>query len=130
MSFDFQPPRRRSAFDSTVPMINVAFLLLAFFLMTSTLAPATPFAVAPPHAAGGLPPEPAPILHVSAAGETGFLDLRGEAALDAFAAAAAASETAGRLRIDGGAEGRAAARILRELAARGLAAVDLAAVDQ
>ncbi len=40
------PPRRRA--DPIVPMINVAFLLLIFFLMVAVIAPPDPDAVEPP----------------------------------------------------------------------------------
>ena len=42
-------PKRTQA-ESIVPMINVVFLLLIFFLMTAEIAPPEPFPVAPPTA--------------------------------------------------------------------------------
>ena len=48
----FAPPgaRPRRPRESAVPMINIVFLLLIFFLMTATIAPPAPFAVTPPAA--------------------------------------------------------------------------------
>ena len=44
-------PRRPRA-ENIVPMINVAFLLLIFFLMTAVIAPSDPVPIDPPKAAG------------------------------------------------------------------------------
>ena len=43
---------RRARPDTVVPMINVAFLLLVFFLMAAVLAPAAPDGVTPPDSEG------------------------------------------------------------------------------
>lgn len=46
---DFAPPiRHRSPRESVVPMINVVFLLLIFFLMTAQITPPDPVEVTPP----------------------------------------------------------------------------------
>ena len=126
MSLDFTPPPRRPRGESIVPMINVVFLLLVFFLMTSRLAPPAPFEVTPPEAdaAGPPPPGAGGALHVSADGEIGFRDLRGDAALAAFAAHAAQLAAQGGaapgLRADADLDGAAAARLLRRLSAAGV----------
>ena len=43
---------RRARPENIVPMINVAFLLLIFFLMTAVIAPSDPVAVTPPSGIG------------------------------------------------------------------------------
>ncbi|MBR3371663.1 MAG: biopolymer transporter ExbD [Rhodobacteraceae bacterium] len=45
---DFATPPRRPARESVVPMINVVFLLLIFFLMSAQIAPPEPVAVTLP----------------------------------------------------------------------------------
>ena len=101
MSLDFSAPPRAPRGESIVPMINVVFLLLVFFLMTSRLAPPEAFEVTPPAAeAPGADGEGAALL-VSAEGELAWRDLRGDAALAGFAAAAAETGAAPRLRADG-----------------------------
>jgi biopolymer transport protein ExbD len=43
---------RRTRPENIVPMINVAFLLLIFFLMTAVIAPSDPVRIAPPTGLG------------------------------------------------------------------------------
>lgn len=133
MRFDFAPRRRPT--EAIVPMINVVFLLLIFFLMTATLPPPEPFDIRPPQAAGatepGSAPEPEPepgVLYLGADGALAFGAARGEAAL--AAAALAAREMAGEgaalvLRADASLPGVELARLLQRLAALGVGRVDL-----
>ena len=74
-----EPPKRRRT-ESIVPMINVVFLLLIFFLMSARIAPPDPFEVAPPRADGfeGGPLDPAAALFLGAEGDVGFGAARGE----------------------------------------------------
>lgn len=46
-------PRRQRA-ENIVPMINVAFLMLIFFLMTAVIAPLDPVRIDPPAAVGSV----------------------------------------------------------------------------
>jgi len=46
----FSRPPRRARSEGVVPMINVVFLLLIFFLMTAEIAPPPPFELALPEA--------------------------------------------------------------------------------
>ena len=125
MSLDFAPPTRRPRGESIVPMINVVFLLLVFFLMTSRLAPPEPFEVELPVARESGEGEVAPVLYLSAESEIGFEDLRGEAAVAAFSARAAEQAQTPWLRADANAEAKAVARLMRDLAAVGLKDVAL-----
>lgn len=123
----FAPPARRPRAESIVPMINVVFLLLIFFLMTSRLAPPEPFAVEPPTAAEGAELPEMPVLYLSAEGEAGFQEQRGAAAIAGFVAAAEASgqEAPPRLRADGDVEAAEVARVLKALTDAGLSDVAL-----
>lgn len=67
--------------ESIIPMINVVFLLLIFFLMTAQIAPPEPFEVTPPEANVQSPADGRDILHVSATGEMAYEDARGEEAV-------------------------------------------------
>lgn len=118
-----EPPRRPRA-ESIVPMINVVFLLLIFFLMTSRLAQPEPFEVTPPEAALEAAPEADPVLFIDAEGRMYFDGAEGEAAI-ARLAATSESGAAVQLRADSKLEAKTLARILRELAAAGLARAEL-----
>lgn len=133
MSLDFSPQRRRPRGESVVPMINVVFLLLVFFLMTSRLAPPEPFEVTPPRAEQGEDGETAPVLYVSASGEIGFEDARGPAAIAALAAelqGTSGSPQVPRLRADADVRAADVARLLKDLAAAGVADIALVVGQQ
>ncbi|ETX13429.1 hypothetical protein OCH239_10300 [Roseivivax halodurans JCM 10272] len=73
-------PRRRPQ-ENLVPMINVVFLLLIFFLMTAQIAPPQPFEVEPPDVAEAEDADGTLTVYLSADGQIGFRDVMGDAAL-------------------------------------------------
>lgn len=79
MDFDDQP--RRAPTENIVPMINVVFLLLIFFLMTATIAPPEPFEVGLPASTTDTAAEVDLALYVSAEGTYAFDGKQGDAAL-------------------------------------------------
>ncbi|HKL69341.1 biopolymer transporter ExbD [Salibaculum sp.] len=79
-------PRHLSRDGAIVPMINVVFLLLIFFMMTSRIAPAPPVEVSPPEANPQALAEGDAMLWITAAGEPAFDGLRGAAVWPALAA--------------------------------------------
>lgn len=121
---DLTDPPRRPRAESIVPMINVVFLLLIFFLMTSRLAQPEPFEVTPPEAAFDTEAKAQAVLYIDAEGQMHFDGAAGEAAI-ARLAAASADSAAVQLRADAGLEAAALARILRQLAAAGLSRAEL-----
>ncbi len=121
MEFGAPPARRRG--ESIVPMINVVFLLLIFFLMTATIAPPDPFETAPPEAETAGTAEPADILFVGAGGELAFGDTRGAAV---FAAVPAGAPLL--VRADARLEADDLAGVLARLAGAGVTEVRLVAV--
>nr|WP_074254740.1 biopolymer transporter ExbD [Vannielia litorea] len=124
---EFSDPPRRSATESVLPMINVVFLLLIFFLMTSSLAPPEPIEVAPPQATGEEARRREAVLYIGPDGTLAFGAARGEAALAGFVAVAG---EAAQLRADAAAEAVVVARVLGQLAAAGLPRVELVAVPR
>ncbi len=68
------PPRSRDD-ANLLPMINVVFLLLIFFLISAQLAPPEPFAVTPPDARSEDAAEGELSLFLGADGVLGFRDL-------------------------------------------------------
>ncbi|KEO61597.1 biopolymer transporter ExbD [Thioclava indica] len=121
------PPPRRALSEPLLPMINVVFLLLVFFLLAATLARPAPFTVTPPEARSDTAPDPGALtLYLDAKGETGFGTERGAGALAALGQAAeAARAQCGdcadtlQLRADAGVPGAALADLLPQLAALG-----------
>ena len=82
------PPRRPRG-ETIIPMINVVFLLLIFFLLTSQIAPSTPFEVTTPEGgASELRAEARDVLYVSASGDLAWNEARGDAVWQAIALAA------------------------------------------
>lgn len=99
----FAPPARKPQTESIVPMINVVFLLLIFFLMTSQIAPPEPIETTPPEGESEVPAEADMTLFMGADGALAFRDVTGdELVLKALETARIA------FCADGACEGRAA----------------------
>ncbi len=125
----FAPPRPRQKPESIVPMINVVFLLLIFFLMTATLAPPEPFETMPPVSGLAEAADPEEPLFIGPAGELAYGAARGEAVYSAVAV----SERDGQplyLRADAGLPAAELAAVLARLQASGVSDVRLIAVMQ
>ncbi|MBA49820.1 MAG: biopolymer transporter ExbD [Paracoccus sp.] len=106
------PPRRRRG-ESIIPMINVVFLLLIFFLLTAQIAPAPPFDVTPPDSRSDIPAQARGVLYVSAGGELAYDAARGEAVWPLIAART--DEGPLEIRADEAVEGVRIARLLKRL---------------
>lgn len=124
---DFSSPPRRPRAESIVPMINVVFLLLIFFLMTATIAPPEPLDVTPPESAAETEREADRALFVDAAGGLAWGEARGAEVLPALVAARAASPAPAPLaiRADRRVEAARIARLLAELAAHGITETEI-----
>lgn len=126
---DLAPPVRHRRIEPVLPMVNLVFLLLIFFLMAAVLAPRPPLPVAAPAAAGVMPFQPARLrLSLTADGALAYREVTGAAAMARLArdlAGPAPAEVA--LHADRGAPARAVARALRDLAAAGAGPVLLVA---
>lgn len=133
---DFSSPPRRAAQDSLLPMINVVFLLLVFFLISARMTPPEPFAVTPPQAQAQEEAQGLFTLHIAADGRMGYGEMLEDAALVALAAArdahcavvdCVAEPPRLMLRADAALPGQVLARLLPRLAGMGFARVDLLA---
>ena len=71
-------PKRRPRGESIIPMINVVFLLLIFFLLTAQISPSTPFPVTPPDSSSDIRTQAQDVLYVSATGELAWNEARGD----------------------------------------------------
>ncbi len=126
---DFSTPPARKRTESIVPMINVVFLLLIFFLMTSSLATPEPFQVTPPNATSETEAEMEHILYVDKGGKTSFEGVEGDAAIAAIAAISTDHPSI-QLRADAELEASVLANLLTALAASGLSRVELIVAAQ
>jgi len=122
----FLPPRPRPRREAILPMINVVFLLLIFFLMTARIAPAPPFDLTPPEA-GGETTEPAlRTLWLGAQGQIVHDGLSGDQAL----AALAEGDGPVLIRADAALAAADLARLMRQLAALGVTDLRLATLSR
>lgn len=127
MDFDDQP--RREPAENIVPMINVVFLLLIFFLMTATIAPPDPFEVGLPASSSEATAETDQALYVNAAGDFAFAGKQGEDAFAALRAAGVGQQDAPPLiiRADRNVPGAKIAALLKRLLALGITSSQLVA---
>ncbi|RJE80844.1 biopolymer transporter ExbD [Paracoccus sp. JM45] len=72
-------PRRKPPGESIIPMINVVFLLLIFFLLTAQISPSTPFPLTPPDSSSDETTHTLDVLYISATGDLAWNEARGEA---------------------------------------------------
>ncbi|MFV2052194.1 ExbD/TolR family protein [Aliiroseovarius sp. YM-037] len=123
---NFGISRRKPPAESIVPMINVVFLLLIFFLMTAQIAAPDPFEVSPPAAEVGDVADGDGRFYVSADGDVSFDGRVGEAAI----AAAASGDVAETLEIyaDAALAGAELAKLLAKLTGAGVKNVTLVTV--
>lgn len=119
LSHDSRPVR-----DSVVPMINVAFLLLIFFLMTAVIAPPDPTEVTLPEAAIEAEAVAPETLVISANGALVYGQLQGD---DVFTAIPGGSL---RIRVDAELDGAVLARIAVRLAENGVTTIQLVTVSR
>lgn len=128
---------RRRPPDSHVPMINVVFLLLVFFLMTAQIAPPTPIDVTPPTATAEDLTDGTFTLYLGKDGQLAYVNALGaDAALAQLQAAKEAlclterctEETTPHtlvLRADAAAPGTALAKLMPRIAQIGFAQIQL-----
>ena len=117
-----RPPRRQPS-ESIVPMINVVFLLLIFFMMSATIAPAPPFDLTLPQAETDAPVEGAQTAYIARDGRFGFAGAVGDAAWRAIEDADTDDQIS--LRADASLEARVLAQTLARLSQIGHGQVEL-----
>lgn len=130
---EFGERRRESRAIDLVPLINIVFLLLIFFMLTSTLVTPDAFDVALPESKQGQPAEPQPV--VILIGGDGSLALDNEpvslSELEPALAAARAEDPGATLLIKADAQATTAdvAAVLRRARAAGVERVGLATTN-
>ncbi|AUR06004.1 putative biopolymer transport protein (plasmid) [Phaeobacter inhibens] len=121
---EFSAPKKRQAGEPILPMINVVFLLLIFFLLSSQIAPRAPYAVTPPELESGESPAPEAVLFMAADGQLHFSGAEGGDALAAVAVQATELEVL-TLRADAGVPAREVAALIARLRDAGIQTVSL-----
>jgi len=121
---DFRPAPRRPRGESILPMINVVFLLLVFFLMTAQLRPPEPVEVERPTAIAAQTAEAERTLYIGQQGTLHFQEASGEAVYAALAEQAAARPVL-QVRADAGLDADRLAQVMRRLAAIGHTRIEL-----
>jgi len=121
---DFSDPPRKPRAESIVPMINVVFLLLIFFLMTSQIAPPDPFEITPPTANQDGEATAEPVLYINAAGTVHFDGMEGPDAFARLAPLAATSDVL-LIKADAQLEASTLAATLTALTQAGFASVEI-----
>ncbi len=124
MRFGALAPRQRPR-EAVVPMINVVFLLLIFFLMTAAFVPPAPMDVTLPQGAAAAQAGTEDALYLSADGTLAFRSETGAAALRL---AASGANGALDLRADAGVAAADLAKVLSRLAAAGVSEARLITV--
>ena len=130
----FEPPRPRNDEERILPLINVVFLLLIFFMLAGKLAVSDPFEIAPPRSASEGPAEMQELLVL--VGADGKLALDGEvleeAALEAAIAErlSATEDARVRLKADGRAEATQVIAVMELLRAAGVERLKLLTVPE
>ena len=120
----FDVPARRTQPENIVPMINVVFLLLIFFLMTAQIAPPEPIEITPPLAELTDPIEGDLTLFLGPDGALAYEGARGEAALNALLSRGGANVSL-VIKADAQVDANVVARLLPRLAASGFANIQL-----
>ncbi|SDO20869.1 biopolymer transport protein ExbD [Lutimaribacter pacificus] len=120
---DLPRPAKRPARETVVPMINVVFLLLIFFLMTAQITPPEPFEVTPPESRADTPADGQRILYISATGDMALDGLRDEAVFGGLSGLG--ENEALMIRADRAVSAAQIAALLPRLAAHGVRRVKL-----
>ncbi len=120
----FSMPPRRSASESVVPMINVVFLLLIFFMMSATIMPAPPFDVSLPETDAQIAVAGEMDIYVSASGEVSFQGALNDAAWAVLAAQPVVNTVT--LRADADLSAQKLARVVSRLARIGHTQIEIA----
>ncbi|MEL7414538.1 MAG: biopolymer transporter ExbD [Pseudomonadota bacterium] len=123
MSLSLDTPSPRQPRESIVPMINVVFLLLIFFVMTAALTPPEQLDVTPPTSDTEVAAQEAVKLYIDADGQIGYDDLLGDEALAALAETPPAALI---IRADADARGTALAQVIAAANAAEIGSITLA----
>lgn len=118
--------RRARPKEAVVPMINVVFLLLIFFLMTAVVANPPPFEMTLPDAEAREDASVGDALYIGPTGDLAYEKARGEAVFGAISAREGQAPLS--IRADQGAPAARLAEVLARLTALGIGDAELSTV--
>lgn len=121
---DLSSPVKPPKDEAIIPMINVVFLLLIFFLMTAQIAPPEPFEVTPPVADIEGDPESDAVVYVDKAARLHFDGHEGAQAILALKSLSNVNAVV-KMRADANLPAKDMAKLLRQLSGGGLSRVEL-----
>jgi biopolymer transport protein ExbD len=116
-------PQPKRPAENVIPMINVVFLLLVFFLITARITPPLPVEVEPPTASGKAFDAGPNVFVLGPDGTAHFAGLSGEEAWVALGSREGGNRIT--LRVDRGMDGALLTRALTRASGRGVGPVDL-----
>ena len=127
---DFSRPKARRNTEPALPMINVVFLLLIFFLMSAQIVSPPPFVLTPPTAENSETATTDIWLHISAKAELAFAEVRGQEAWAALAHVENPGMAPLLVRADAELEAVELALVLARVSALGFENIQLATVTR
>lgn len=110
-------------------MVNLAFLLLIFFMISATIAPEAPFDLALPNGPAGQDAGGDPVIYISASNDVVFGELRGRDDVFAELRKTAQGRTI-EVRADGAVSAAEVAALFSRLSALGVAETRLVLVQE
>ena len=122
---NFSRPRPRRPSEPALPMINVVFLLLIFFLMSAQIAPPPPFDVTAPQADGPGEVEGEHVLFISSGAVLAYGESRDSDVWSALSTITQPEQTTLLIRADRALEASALARVLTRLSGLGFGNIRL-----
>lgn len=127
---DFSNPKPRRQSEPALPMINVVFLLLIFFLMSAQITVPPPLDITPPSASTTDTTVDDLRLHLDAEGTLALDLLREDAVWAKLSTVEAPGQKALLIRADAGLDAKRLAEVLARLSTLGFSSIQLATVPK
>lgn len=127
---DFSRPKSSRHSEPALPMINVVFLLLIFFLMSAQIVTPPPFEVTPPVAQEGGRPSDDMRLFISADGALALNKVHGQAIWEALADTENPEDKVLMIRADAALPAAELAQVLTRISGLGFEGIQLATVPR
>ena len=127
---DFSRPKPRRPSEPALPMINVVFLLLIFFLMSAQIVTPPPFELTPPASENGNPPSARLRLQIAPDGSLALADATNDAVWARLESLLPSAEDTLLIRADATLPAAELAAVLARVSAIGFERIELATVPR